>query len=119
MGHYDLSRVFQQRVLDRVSSWDEKRREIKALRRTTTPLTEAVVAEVARAYNLTQREVREQRGRNQEAKGVAMTLIRDLCGVSLREIEAMFGGKGGIMQRWRSRYAECRIGRRRNVWPYH
>jgi hypothetical protein len=28
-------------------SWDEKRREIKALRRTTTPLAEAIVAEVA------------------------------------------------------------------------
>jgi len=40
-----------------------------------------------------QSKAREQRGRNQEAEGVAITLMSDLCDVSLREIGAMFGGR--------------------------
>jgi chromosomal replication initiation ATPase DnaA len=52
-----------------------------------------IVTAVARAYDMTSEAVREQRGREQEAKGVAMTLIWDLCGYSLREIGTMFGGR--------------------------
>ena len=67
---------------------------MKAVRQ-TGPLVpaERIVTAVARAYDMTIQAVREQRGREQEAKGVAMTLIWDLCGYSLREIGTIFGGR--------------------------
>ena len=54
---------------------------------------ERIVTAVTRAYERTIEAVREQRGREQEAKGVAMMLIWDLCGYSLRESGTMFGGR--------------------------
>ena len=89
------SENFQQAVRDRLSGWKEKkRREVKAVRQAGPVVpAERIVTAVARAYDMTIQAVREQRGRDQEAKGVAMTLIWDLCGYSLREIGTMFGGR--------------------------
>lgn len=88
------SENFQQKVHDRLSGWKEKRREVKAVRQASPGMpAERIAAEVARAYDMTIQAVREQRGRDQEAKGVAMMLIWDLCGCSLREIGTMFGGR--------------------------
>jgi chromosomal replication initiation ATPase DnaA len=88
------SENFQQKVHDRLSGWKEKRREVKAVRQASPGMpAERIVAEVARAYDMTIQAVREQGGRDQEAKGVAMMLIWDLCGLSLREIGTMFGGR--------------------------
>jgi chromosomal replication initiation ATPase DnaA len=86
---------FQQAVRDRFSGWKEKkRREVKAVRQAGPVVpAERIVKEVARAYDMTTQAVLEQRGRNQEAKGVAMMMIWDLCGYSLREIGIMFGGR--------------------------
>ena len=70
------SERFHQRVRDRLSGWKEKKREIKAVRQCgTSEEAGAIVREIARMYRLRERDVREQRGREQEAKGVAMTLI--------------------------------------------
>ena len=89
------SERFAQQVIDQVSDWRERRRESRALRQTRRhgPSPEAIVAEVAKAYGMTPSAVLQQRGRNQEAKGVAMALIWQLCDRSLREIGAMFGGR--------------------------
>ena len=89
------SENFQQVVRDRLIGWEKKkRREVKAVRQAGPAVPpEGIVTAVARAYDMTSEAVREQRGREQEAKGVAMTLIWDLCGCSLREIGAMFGGR--------------------------
>jgi len=89
------SENFQQTVRDRFSGWNEKkRREVKAVRQTGPVVpAERIVKAVARAYDMTIQAVREQRGRDQEAKGVAMTLIWDLGGYSLREIGTIFGGR--------------------------
>jgi REP element-mobilizing transposase RayT len=89
------SENFQQTVHDRLSGWTEKkRREVKAVRQAGLVVpAERIVSAVARAHDMTIQGVREQRGRDQEAKGVAMTLIWDLCGYSLREIGTMFGGR--------------------------
>ena len=89
------SENFQQAVRDRFSGWREKkRREVKAVRQAGPVVpAERIVTAVARAYDMTIQGVREQRGRDQEAKGVAMMLIWDLCGYSLREIGTMFGGR--------------------------
>lgn len=86
---------FQQAVRDRFSGWKEKkRREVTAVRQAGPVVpAERILKEVARAYDMTTQAVREQRGRDQEAKGVAMMLIWDLCGYSLREIGIMFGGR--------------------------
>ena len=68
------SENFQQAVRDRFSGWNEKkRREVKAARQTGPVVpVERIVTAVARAYDMTIQAVREQRGRDQEAKGVAM-----------------------------------------------
>ena len=86
---------FQQAVRDRFSGWKEKkRREVKAVRQAGPAVpAERILKKVAGAYHMTTQAVREQRGRDQEAKGVAMMLIWDLCGYSLRERGVMFGGR--------------------------
>lgn len=87
------SESFQQRVLDRMSEWKEKSREIKALRQVARgPELESVAAEVGRAYELDTDSVLKQRGRLQEAKGVALTVAWYLCGLSLRELGERCGG---------------------------
>jgi chromosomal replication initiation ATPase DnaA len=87
------SESFQQRVFDRLSRWKEKRREIKAVRAAGRGADlERILSEVGRLYGLKRREVLEQRGRTQEAKGVALTLAWDLCGLSLRELGEHGGG---------------------------
>ena len=67
---------------------------MKAVRQ-TGPLVpaERIVTAVARAYDMTIQAVREERRRDQEAKGLAVTLIWGLCGYSLREIGTLFGGR--------------------------
>jgi chromosomal replication initiation ATPase DnaA len=87
------SEKFQQRVRDRLRGWKERRREIVAVRQ-SGPLKrpEDIVREVGRAYGMKAREVRQERGRRQEAKGAAMSLIWEMCGLSLREIGEYFGG---------------------------
>lgn len=84
---------FQQRMRDRLSGWKEKKREVKAVR-DCKPMEEPgrIVHAVARAYGLGADNVREQTGRKQEAKGVATTLVWDLCALSLREVGEYFGG---------------------------
>ena len=87
------SESFQQRVLDRLRGWKERRREIKAVRAAGRGAgLDRIVGEVGRAYGLKKREVLGQRGRIQEAKGVALTLAWDLSGLSLRELGEYCGG---------------------------
>lgn len=83
------SEKFQQRVLDRLSDSKGRRREIKAVRQLSL---EEVAAETGRAYGMSGGEVIRQRGRNQEARGVALTVAWDLCGMSLRELGERSGG---------------------------
>jgi len=86
------SEGFHRRVRDRLLGWKEKRREIQAVRHCSKgPGLEEIVRAVARAYGLSARALREQRSRKQEAKGVAMTLVWEMCGLSLREIGEYFG----------------------------
>ena len=87
------SEAFEQQVRDRLGAWRERRREIKAVREVARGISvEEIVGKVGRAYGLSGQAVREQRGRSQEAKGVALTVAWDLSGLSLRELGAIFGG---------------------------
>jgi hypothetical protein len=87
------SENFHQQLRDRLLGWRKKRREIKAVRHCGRGARlEEIVREVGRVYGLSARAVREQAGRQQEAKGVAMTIIWEMCGLSLRELGEVFGG---------------------------
>jgi putative transposase len=87
------SESFQQRVLDRLTGWKERRREIQAVRAASRGAgLDRIVSEVGRAYGLTKSEVLGQHGRIQEAKGVALTVAWDLSGLSLRELGEYCGG---------------------------
>ena len=110
------SEDFQQRMRDRLEDLPQRRREVKAVREVLDggKLREKIVKLVAGKYGLTAKGVREQSGRSQEAKGVAMTLVWDRCGMSLRELGEYFGGldyaaAAQQIHRTRQRAAQSRL----------
>lgn len=87
------SESFEQRIVDQLAQWKDKRSEIKAVRHCGKGVeVEEIVRQVGSRYGLSSRAVREQCGRVQEAKGVALTLSWELSGLSLRELGEVFGG---------------------------
>jgi putative transposase len=70
-------------------------RELPALRQLRQrPKAQTVIEGVARAYGCSKQELLEKRSRGNEARAVAMVLVWDRCGLSLREIGELFGGAG-------------------------
>ena len=55
---------------------------------------QSVLECVARAYGCSKQALSKQGTRGNEARAVAMVLVWDCCGVSLREIGELFGGAG-------------------------
>ncbi len=112
------SESFHRKVRDRLERWKEDKREIKAVREWGAGRGwQEIVREVGRAYGMSAQAVRQQRGRNQEAKGVALLLIWERCGLSLREIGEFFGGMDYAavaqqVRRTRLREEEGRLGKR-------
>jgi len=86
---------FLQRLKDHVGKKAQAHRELPALRQLRRRSEAQSVLEcVARAYGCSKQALSKQGTRGNEARAVAMVLVWDCCGVSLREIGELFGGAG-------------------------
>lgn len=86
---------FLQGIKDRLESRKEEGREVPALRqlRSHAPW-ESILKCVGKAYRVPEEELLRRGGRGNEGRGVAMVLVWDSCGMSLREVGALFGDAG-------------------------
>jgi putative transposase len=86
---------FLQRLKDHVQKKGQAHREVPALRQLQRrPDTRSIVKGVAAAYDCSAKELLERGARGNEARAVAMALVWDCCGMSLREVGELFGGAG-------------------------
>jgi REP-associated tyrosine transposase len=86
---------FVQQLRDQLESRREEREEIPALRSMRRRAdAESIIRSVAKAYRLPVEAVLRRRGKGNEARSVAMVLVWDCCGISLREVGELFGGAG-------------------------
>jgi chromosomal replication initiation ATPase DnaA len=83
------SESFAQKMRDRLHSLQRDGREVTAVR-----LSEPnkMIHGVAQKYGLSARQLLESGGYGLEAKNVAMWLVWEQSGLSLREIGSLFGG---------------------------
>lgn len=87
--------AFLQRLKDRLESRKEHEREVPALRQLRRrPEVTAILECVGKVYRSSKGELLRRGSRGNEARAVAMVLIWDACGMSLREIGELFGGSG-------------------------
>jgi REP element-mobilizing transposase RayT len=86
---------FVRKLSDRLKVAKEQHREVPSLRKLQSKVEAGAILEgVAEAYQCAKAEVLRQGRRGNEARGVAMVLIWDACGMRLREIGELFGGSG-------------------------
>ncbi len=86
---------FLQRLKDHVQRKGQAHREVPALRQLRRRAeAQTILAGVAEAYSCSRKELLKRRARGNEARAVAMVLVWDCCGLSLREIGELFGGAG-------------------------
>jgi len=87
---------FLQRLKDYVERKGQTRhREVPALRQLQRRAdTQTILGGVARAYRCSKKELLKRGARGNEARAVAMALVWDCCGLSLREMGELFGGAG-------------------------
>ena len=86
---------FLQRLKDHVQKKGQAHREMPALRQLRRlPQAQPVLDCVARAYGCSQKDLLSGGTRGNEARAVAMVLVWDCCGMSLREMGELFGGAG-------------------------
>ncbi len=86
---------FLQRLKDHVQKKGQAHREVPALRQLQRrPDTQSIVEGVAATYGCSAKELLERGARGNEARAVAMALVWDCCGMSLREVGELFGGAG-------------------------
>jgi putative transposase len=86
---------FLQRLKDRVQKKGQGDREMPALRQLRRlPEAQSILQCVARAYGCSQKDLLSGGTRGNEARAVAMVLVWDCCGMSLREMGELFGGAG-------------------------
>jgi REP-associated tyrosine transposase len=86
---------FLQRLKDHVQKSRQAHREVPALRQLRRlPETQLILNCVARAYGCSQKDILNGGTRGNEARAVAMVLVWDCCGLSLREMGELFGGAG-------------------------
>src|SRR5438552_1629332 len=84
---------FIQKLRDRVKGLHKERREITSLRRVAHKAEpHAILQRVAKKYKLDTRQLAERGGRGLRARNVAMWMIWESGGQSLREIGEIFGG---------------------------
>jgi putative transposase len=86
---------FLGRLRDRLKNRIEGHREVPSLRKLRPrPEAQGIIQCVAKAYRCSNAELLQQGRRGNEARAVAMVLIWDGCGMSLREIGELFDGSG-------------------------
>ena len=84
---------FVRKVQDRMKGRNKARREVTALRHGGEVLNPMeVVKRVAKRYQLPVERLKERGGYGLEARNVAMWLVWEKCGMSLRQIGEFFGG---------------------------
>ena len=110
------SETFLQAMSDRMQIQREKRREVTALRRATRgPAPGAIVERIAKGYGSTPERLLSGRAYGLEARSIAMWVIWQLCGMSLREIGGLFGGTDYAAVAQRIRRLEQNPQRRREL----
>ena len=102
---------FARKIQDRMRGLDKERREVTALRRGGNlfdPME--VVKKVARRYQLPVEGLKQRSVYGLEARNVAMWLVWEKCGMSLRQIGEFFGGLeySAVAQRLRRLRPEAR-----------
>jgi putative transposase len=86
---------FLQRLKDHLKSRHEQHREVPSLRQLRPKIEARSIIEcVAKAYRCSKAELLRRGRKGNEARAVAMVMIWDCCGMSLREIGELFGGAG-------------------------
>jgi putative transposase len=86
---------FLQRLKDHVEKKAQAHREVPALRQLRWRSEEQSILEcVARAYGCSKQALSKRGTRGNEPRAVAMVLVWDCCGVSLRKVGELFGGAG-------------------------
>lgn len=87
---------FLQRLKDRLENrTEQQQREIPALRKLRRrPEAQAILDCVAKLYRCSEAQLLKRGSRGNEARAVAMVLIWECCGMSLREVGDLFGGAG-------------------------
>ena len=84
---------FLQRLKDQIKARAAGDRELPALRELRLGgEVEPILECVAKAYGCTRAELLSRGKKGNEARAVAMTIIWDACGMSLREVGKLFGG---------------------------
>jgi len=87
------SESFVRTMQDRIQGREEERAEVTALRQGALPPSPiAILKKVARHYRLPVERLQERDSYGLEARNVAMWLVWENCGMSLREIGEVFGG---------------------------
>jgi putative transposase len=86
---------FLQRLKDHVEKKRQAHREVPALGQLRRqPEAQSILECVARVYGCSKQDLLNRRTRGNEARAVAMVLLWDCCGMSLREVGELFGGAG-------------------------
>jgi chromosomal replication initiation ATPase DnaA len=84
---------FLQRLKDHLNSPQEQEDELPALRQLRRrPEVQSILDAVARSYRCSRAQLLQRGKKDNEARAVAMVLVWDCCGMSLREIGELFGG---------------------------
>jgi putative transposase len=84
---------FLQRLKDHLKSRQGQQREMPALRKLRRrPEAQSILDAVAKTYRCSRAELLQRGRKGNEARAVAMVLVWDCCGLSLREIGELFGG---------------------------
>jgi putative transposase len=87
------SETFLQKLKDRIKSGQEQERETPALKKLRgQPEAQSILDLVAKHYRCSRAELLQRGKKGNEGRAVAMVLIWDCCGLSLREIGELFGG---------------------------
>ena len=85
---------FVQRLKDHLESRKDQDREVPALRQLRRrPEVKTILDCVGKVYRVSKEELLH-RGKGNEARAVAMVVVWDCCGMSLREVGELFGGVG-------------------------
>ena len=87
------SESFAQKIQDRLRTLERQGREVTAVRRGAKRVSPwDAIKVVAKCYGVPARELVARGGYGLEARNVAMALVWEKCGLSLREIGGLFGG---------------------------
>ena len=87
------SETFVRQVQDRLQRRESERAEVTGLRQSARPAdTRSLLKKVARHYDLPVVRLLSAGGYGLRARNIAMWLVWEKCGMSLREIGELFGG---------------------------